>query len=116
MGPVRQAGGQAVHICVSLRPKPTHWQASYNDHADNQVEGPAALQNETRVLGVGVRIRPRTHSRYKRTPGLPPFSRDARLAQVHILAKHHAATFEGDRWAMRESERAGVERRSTIEH
>lgn len=114
MGPVRQAGGQAVHICVTLRPKTT--QVSYNNHADNQAERSAALQNETRVLGVGVRIGARNLPRYKHTPGLSPFARDARLAQAHILAKHHAATFEGDRWAMRESERAGVERRSTIEH
>lgn len=114
MGPVRQAGGQAVHICVSLRPKTT--QASYNNHADNQAKDPAALQNETRVLGVGVRVRARTLPRCEYTPGLPPLARDARLAQAHILAKHHAATFEGDRWAMRESERAGVERRSTTEH
>lgn len=115
MGPVRQAGGQAVHICVSLRPKPPT-QASYNNHADSQAEDPAALQNETRVLGVGVRIRAHTLPRCKYTPGLLTLARDARLAQAYILAKHHAATFEGDCWAMRESERAGVERRSTIEH
>jgi len=103
-----------VHICVSLRPKTTR--ASYNNHADNQAEDPTALQNETRVLGVRVRIRVRTLPRFEYTLGLPPLARDARLAQAHILAKRHAATFEGDRWAMRESERAGVERRSTIEH
>jgi hypothetical protein len=114
VGPVRQAGGQAVHICVSLRPKTT--QASYNNHADNQAEGPAALQNETRVLGVGVRTCAGTLPRCKYTPGLPLPARDARLAQAHILAKRHAATFEGDRWAMREFERARVERSSTIEH
>ena len=79
MGTVRQAGGQVVHICVSLRPKPPT-QASYNDHADNEAEDPAALQNETRVFGVGVRIRARTLPRYKYTPGLPPLAGDARLA------------------------------------
>ena len=116
MGPVRWVGGQAVHICASLRPNYYPLQAPYNNHADNQAEDPAALQNETRVLGVGVRVRARTLPRCKYTPGLPSPARDARLAQAHILAEHHPASFEGDRCAMRESERAGVERRSTAEH
>ena len=63
-----------------------------------------------------MRIRARTLPRREYTPGLAPLARHARLAQAHILAKHHAARSEGDRRAMRESERAGVERRSTIEH
>ncbi len=99
---------------MSLRSKTT--QASHNNHANSQDEDPAALQNETCVLGVGVRIRTGVLPRCKYTPRLPQLARNARLAQAHIPAKHHAAAPEGDCCAMRESESVGVERRPTAEH
>jgi hypothetical protein len=48
-----EAGKQVVHICVSLRQRNSA-QTSYNNHADNQDEDPAALQDETYVLSVGL--------------------------------------------------------------
>ncbi len=48
-----EAGKQAVHICVSFK-QPNSIQASYDNHADNEDEDPAAIQNETYVLSVGL--------------------------------------------------------------
>ena len=58
-----------------------------------------ALSLATRIL-FGLLLRPR----------------DARLAQAHVLTAHHAASLEGDRDAMRESERATAEHRRASEH
>ena len=58
-----------------------------------------------------MRIRTRALPLREHTLGLAPRPRHARLPQAHILAAHHAAPPEGDRDAMRESERATAERR-----
>ena len=63
-----------------------------------------------------MRIRARELPHREHTPGLPPRPRDARLAQAHVLAAHHAAPPKGDRDAMREPERAPAERRRASEH